>query len=93
MSGAVWVILASTPGTFLLRRPLKEAQPVRTRCSKPALSIDQPLPLACRDGDVYIGGRWNELSVLYLIFLLVPLLGLVFAWATHGTLWDTGVYY
>ncbi|KAL4434603.1 hypothetical protein ABPG77_002726 [Micractinium sp. CCAP 211/92] len=47
----------------------------------------------CEDGDVYIGGRWNELSVLYLIFLLVPLLGLVFAWATHGTLWDTGVYY
>lgn len=45
------------------------------------------------DGDVYIGGRWNELSVLYLIFLVVPLLGLLFAWATHGTLWDTGVYY
>lgn len=46
-----------------------------------------------RDGDVYIGGRWNELSVLYLIFLMVPLLGLVFAWATNGTLWNTGVYY
>lgn len=42
---------------------------------------------------MYIGGRWNELSVLYLIFLMVPLLGLVFAWATNGTLWNTGVYY
>ncbi|PSC74862.1 hypothetical protein C2E20_2033 [Micractinium conductrix] len=45
------------------------------------------------DGDVYIGSNWNELSVLYLIFMLTPLLGLAFAWATHGTLWDTGVYY
>lgn len=50
-------------------------------------------PWWCRDGDVYIGSRWNELSVLYLIFLVTPLLGLLFAWATHGTLWDTGVYY
>lgn len=39
------------------------------------------------DGDVYIGGRWNTLSVLYLIFLLTPLAGLVFAWASYGSLW------
>eukprot|EP00887_Chlorella_sp_A99_P003001 scaffold9.g3001.t1 len=45
------------------------------------------------DGDVYLGGRWNELTILYLIFLLVPLAGLVFAWATYGTLWATGQYY
>jgi len=42
---------------------------------------------------VYIGSRWNELSILYLIFLLVPLMGLVFAWATYGTLWATGEFY
>ena len=47
----------------------------------------------CRDGDVYVGSRWNTLSILYLFFLLTPLAGLAFAWATHGTLWDTGVYY
>lgn len=42
---------------------------------------------------MYVGGRWNTLSVLYLIFLLTPLIGLVFAWATYGTLWATGQYY
>lgn len=62
-----------------------QAPPSHAGCAAPAW--------VCRDGDVYIGGRWNELSVLYLIFLVVPLLGLLFAWATHGTLWDTGVYY
>ncbi|GAB4816307.1 hypothetical protein N2152v2_003353 [Parachlorella kessleri] len=45
------------------------------------------------DGDIYVGSRWNTLSILYLFFLLAPLAGLAFAWATHGTLWDTGVYY
>lgn len=39
------------------------------------------------DGDVYVGSRWNTLSILYLIFLLTPLVGLAFAWATYGSLW------
>lgn len=49
--------------------------------------------LPCRDGDVYTGGRWNELSLLYLIFLLTPLAGLLFAWLSYGKLWATGEYY
>lgn len=48
---------------------------------------------SCRDGDVYVGGRWNTLSILYAIFFFTPLLGLLFAWATYGTLWATGTYY
>lgn len=46
------------------------------------------------DGDVYIGSRWNELSILYLIFMLTPLLGLLFAWASYGVYWGVtpGLY-
>jgi hypothetical protein len=33
---------------------------------------------------VYIGSNWNILTVLYLIFLLVPIVGLGLAWATYG---------
>ena len=47
----------------------------------------------CRDGDVYVGSRWNTLSILYAFFFFTPLLGLLFAWATYGTLWATGTYY
>lgn len=39
------------------------------------------------DGDVYIGSRWNTLSVLYLIFLLTPLGVGLFAWLSYGKLW------
>lgn len=39
------------------------------------------------DGDVYIGSRWNTLSVLYLIFMLTPALLGVFAWLSYGHLW------
>lgn len=35
-------------------------------------------------GDVYIGARLSVLSVLYLIFLATPLLGLLFAYMTYG---------
>jgi hypothetical protein len=38
-------------------------------------------------------GRWNTLSVLYLIFMLAPALVGVFAYMTYGTLWATGAYY
>lgn len=38
-------------------------------------------------GDVYVGSRWNELSVLYLIFLLTPLVGLLCAWLSYGVYW------
>ncbi len=46
------------------------------------------------DGDVYIGSRWNELSVLYLIFLVTPLVGLLFAWLSYGVYWGVspGLY-
>lgn len=47
----------------------------------------------CRDGDVYIGSNWNELSIGMLIIFIIPLLGLLFAWATYGTLWATGEFY
>jgi hypothetical protein len=45
------------------------------------------------DGDVYIGSGWNELSAGILIIIVIPLLGLLFAWATYGTLWATGEFY
>ena len=32
-------------------------------------------PTSDWDGDVYVGGRWNTLSVLYLIFFLTPVAG------------------
>ncbi|KIY97374.1 hypothetical protein MNEG_10587 [Monoraphidium neglectum] len=38
-------------------------------------------------GDVYIGSNWNILTLLYAIFLLTPILGLVAAWATYGVYW------
>lgn len=46
------------------------------------------------DGDVYIGGRWNELSVLYLIFMLAPAAVGIFAWLSYGHLWGVtpGLY-
>lgn len=38
-------------------------------------------------GDVYVGSRWNTLSVLYLI-MLASIGGIgVFAWTSYGTLW------
>ena len=53
----------------------------------------RPLARPCRDGDVYIGSGWNELSAGLLIIIVIPLLGLLFAWATYGTLWATGEFY
>ncbi|KAF8066320.1 hypothetical protein HT031_002643 [Scenedesmus sp. PABB004] len=43
-------------------------------------------------GDVYVGSRWNILTVLMGLSFAVPLLGLAFAAASYGTLW-TGHYY
>lgn len=38
-------------------------------------------------GDVYVGSRWNTLSVLYLIMLAsIGGIGL-FAWMSYGTMW------
>lgn len=39
-------------------------------------------PPPCRDGDVYIGSNWNELSIGMLIIMLTPLIGLLFAYFT-----------
>jgi len=43
-------------------------------------------------GDVYVGSKWNIMTVLMAVSILVPVMGLVFAWASYGTLW-TGHYY
>ncbi|KAI8114137.1 hypothetical protein M9434_002263 [Picochlorum sp. BPE23] len=39
------------------------------------------------DGDVYKGNRVNILSVLVAISVLAPLIGIIFALNTYGTLW------
>jgi len=39
------------------------------------------------DGDVYKGSRWNILNLLIILFVAVPLFGLLFAYQTYGTLW------
>ena len=39
------------------------------------------------DGDVYKGNPVNVLSVILAISILAPLVGLVFALQTYGTLW------
>lgn len=36
---------------------------------------------------MYIGSNWNVLSVLYAIFFLTPVIGLLIAWATYGVYW------
>lgn len=43
-------------------------------------------------GDEYIGSNWNILTVLMGLTIAVPMLGLLFAWLSYGTLW-TGHYY
>lgn len=39
------------------------------------------------DGDVYKGNKVNVLSVLVAISVLAPLVGIIFALQTYGTLW------
>ena len=39
------------------------------------------------DGSVYKGSSFNILSVLALLFVLTPLVGLAFAYLTYGELW------
>lgn len=43
-------------------------------------------------GDVYVGSNWNIMTFLAIVTFLVPLLGLLVAWLSYGTLW-TGNYY
>jgi len=45
------------------------------------------------DGDKYVGSGWNELTVGLAIAIAVPVLGLVFALATKGTLWGVVSFY
>jgi hypothetical protein len=47
---------------------------------------------ACRQGDVYVGSKWNILTVLLGLGFATPILGLLFAFLSYGTLW-TGHYY
>ena len=44
------------------------------------------------DGDVYIGGGVNELTVLVGLGIGVPLIGLAIAFGTRGVLWDVSPY-
>jgi hypothetical protein len=46
----------------------------------------------CREGDVYVGSRWNMLTFLMGLTFFVPVFGLLFAFLSYGTLW-TGHYY
>eukprot|EP00879_Flechtneria_rotunda_P005607 GHRR01005903.1.p1 GENE.GHRR01005903.1~~GHRR01005903.1.p1 ORF type:complete len:137 (+),score=13.65 GHRR01005903.1:179-589(+) len=39
------------------------------------------------DGDQYKGSKFNILTVIALVSILTPLLGLVFAYSTYGILW------
>lgn len=43
-------------------------------------------------GDVYVGSRWNMLTLLMGLTFFVPVAGLLFAFLSYGTLW-TGHYY
>lgn len=43
-------------------------------------------------GDEYVGSRWNILTLLAGLTFFVPVAGLLFAYASYGTLW-TGHYY
>jgi hypothetical protein len=38
-------------------------------------------------GDYHMGGAWNELSILWALIMGVPLVGLLAAVATYGSLW------
>lgn len=39
------------------------------------------------EGDVYVGSRWNVLSVGLALTIAVPVLGIIFALSTRGVLW------
>eukprot|EP00878_Enallax_costatus_P000596 GHUV01000696.1.p1 GENE.GHUV01000696.1~~GHUV01000696.1.p1 ORF type:complete len:145 (+),score=27.10 GHUV01000696.1:449-883(+) len=43
-------------------------------------------------GDVYVGSNWNMLTLITGLMFFVPVLGLLFAYLSYGTLW-TGHYY
>lgn len=36
---------------------------------------------------MYIGSRWNTLSVIYMIFMMSIFAGGLFAWLSYGRLW------
>ena len=44
-------------------------------------------------GDTYTGSNWNELTGLLAVGIAVPVLGLIFALATRGTLWGVVSFY
>jgi hypothetical protein len=43
-------------------------------------------------GDVYVGSNWNMLTLITGLIFIVPVLGLLFAYLSYGTLWS-GHYY
>ena len=49
----------------------------------------------CRDGDVWVGSRWNTLTVISLISILSTAGVGVFAWLSYGHLWGItpGLYH
>ena len=38
-------------------------------------------------GDAWTGSKFNILTVIIIVSLLAPVLGLVFAWQTYGVYW------
>jgi hypothetical protein len=44
------------------------------------------------EGDVYVGSNWNMLTLITGLIFVVPIVGLLFAYLSYGTLWS-GHYY
>lgn len=65
----------------LIREQYLNAEQMAEQRAREKLTSDQ------WDGDVYIGGRWNTLSILYLIFMAAPAAMGLFAWLSYGKLW------
>lgn len=66
--------------------------PVLTFPAPPRVAAAGCPACARRQGDVYVGSRWNMLTLLMGLTFFVPVFGLLFAFLSYGTLW-TGHYY
>ncbi|KAK3268545.1 hypothetical protein CYMTET_22958 [Cymbomonas tetramitiformis] len=61
--------------------PTPKPTPAATKVDREDLYTDN------WEGDVYVGSRWNVLSVGLALTIAVPVLGLIFALSTRGVLW------
>lgn len=79
---------APAPRAGLLHQRYTEAEAASLQAAEQHVArLQQRLVSANWDGDVYRGGRWNVMTLLAAVGLATPLLGLLFAWATYGSLW------